>query len=211
MYRRLVPVWVLMVVGLTCASAYSRTDAGSALVRLGALATLAAPGWLSTSGDLGLVLSAFLVNLVPVGVGTLLAWVSAFNPARRPRTWELPLRWLGAAAMSVYTLAWLSGRVHAAAAASVLLAGQVGKPPLLVLLAAHAPQGVVEALGAGLVFTAPLFWLIRTPQVRSFARASFEAWAEIRRLAAPALALLVLGAIIEVFLVPATTAMILQP
>ncbi len=207
MYRRLVALWVVVYALLPVAVAYGWLGATPTLSRFVDLITPDGP---SATGTMTLILSVLIANLFPLAVGVALAWVSAFNPGRRTKAWEIPLRGLGALAFAAYAAGLLLSKAQAAAASSTLLAAQVGKPPWLVLTAAQAPHRVVEGAALGLVFTVPIFWAIRTPQVRSFVRSSFEAWAEARRLAIVAVLLVAVAAMIEVLVSPATTAMLFQ-
>lgn len=209
MYRRLVPLMVAAFVALSVATAYWPDRTSPVLARVTAYAYLGFPRSFHPGGDLALTIVTFLKNGVLVLAGVALVWAGSFHPTRR-----LPA-WLAAAKLSagpvhiLFAAAVIYQKALAAGQAAAVLAGQTGRSPGL-LLAVDALHGLLTVAGLALILTAPLFWLVRSVQVRSLRRSAFEAWLQARRLVVFAAILLLLGAIAETYVSPYMTAWLLQ-
>lgn len=205
MYRRLVPLPVVAFLSMAIWQAYGPAAAG---VGAGTAAVAAAQA--DTYEGASLALHLFLQNAWPLALGVGLAWAAAFHPARRPTGREAVLRLLAALTLGCLAAAVVYRKAVAAGSAAAILAAQVKRPPLLLILASQAPHGLLELTALALVLAAPLYWLVRTAQVFSLPRSTFEAWAEVRRLALPGVVLLAAAALVETYLTPITTAWFLR-
>lgn len=203
LYRKLVLGLLLAFTVLAGLIAYQLLPAGSALPTLPSLR-------FGTGSELGLALMLVLNNgLLLVIIGAL-TWVAAFHPIRRTPPALKALK-LAAAPVALGLAGLLLYRKAAAAgSAAAILAGQSGTDPGLALLVSQLPHRLPEAAALLMIMTAPIYWLIRSAQVSSPRRSSFEAWLEVRRLAVPSLVLLALAAIVEVYLTPISTALMLK-
>jgi hypothetical protein len=203
LYRRMV-LWLLAVFTVLAGLiAYRLLPDGSDLLSLPALR-------FGTGSELGLALMLVLNNLLPLVIIGGLTWVAAFHPVRKTPSTLKALKLAAAAGALGLAGLLLYRKASAAGSAAAILAGQSGTEPGLALLISQLPHRLPEAAGLLMILAAPIYWLIRSAQVSSPRRSSFEAWLEVKGLAAPSLVLLALAAIVEVYLTPISTAFMLK-
>jgi hypothetical protein len=148
---------------------------------------------------------AWLEQISPalaLAMGALLVWLAAFQPGRRYPPRVAGLKYASAAGAAALGWAVLLERGAWAGWQAAALATQVARPLPVLLAAAWLPRSLVEALALSAVAAAPLYWLVRTVQVRSLRRATFEGWLETRRLILPAALLLIAAAALDAWIGP---------
>lgn len=161
------------------------------------------PGRLAGLVGVGAPVSALVANIGLLLAGVLLIWLAAFRPGGRYPVWLATLKYLamlGTAGLAAVVLAYRGSWTGLTAA---VLATQARKPLIVLLAAAWLPQALPEAVGLSAVLAAPLYWLVRSIQVRSLQRATFESWAETRRLILPAALVLLAAAALGAWAAPA--------
>lgn len=196
MYRKLAG-WLVLLFWAGVAVEVAAGTAGSYLPRLPELPVGGA--------------ALFLVyDLVPLLAVAGLTWLAVFQPGRRYAWWTVGVK-TAAAALGCLLAAWaLLSKSVAAADGAMALAAQSKTGVWSLLIVSQLPHGLLKVAGLALIFAAPAYWLIRGAQVGSLSRATFESWVEVRRLAIPAVLLLITSAFIEAFVTPAVTALVLR-
>lgn len=213
MYRKLVWMPVLLFAALAVAMAYLAGGPWDLRDRLPIAAFYAkSVSWLPTNaaGDLRLAFTFFLTGLVPMLLGLGLTWFTAFHPGRRTVWWVAGLKYLAVLLVGAQLVIHIYHRAAGVATATHALALQVPKPLGILLIVGGLPHAMIEVAAISFILSAPLYWLLRGVRVASLQRATFEAWVEIKRLAIPALGLLALATVVQVWATPSVTVLLLR-
>lgn len=177
------------------------------------LALAVAEGWWSlylprlpwsggSQQGVGLLLSVLLREGALLAAGFGLALLSGVTPGARLISLRNLPSGLAAAGLSLLAGYAALATFGTAGEAARILALQTGHRPALVLLTVQAPHLLALGGAFSLIFSLPLYWLVRSLQRKDFGRALFEGAASTRRHWPAALVLLLLSAIAEVYFSP---------
>lgn len=151
---------------------------------------------------IGLLFSVLIREGALLAAGFGLALLSRVSPGSRVlHAKNLPAL-LAAASLAVLAVYASLASFGTAGEAARILARQTDHQPTLVLLVVHGPHLLALGAAFSLVFSLPLYWLLRSVQRRDLGRALFEGTATVRRRWAAALLMLLLSAITEVYFSP---------
>lgn len=213
MYRKLALTVLLLLVGLTAGIAFGYLPVSPALQTLQSGLFLSLPAWArpeNIGSGLGMAAVLLLGNLVPLVVVVSAVWLSVLHPGRRYGATAASCRYGMAIGAMGLALMILLQKADRAAVAVASLATQSAEPLVVIFAANQLPHLAFAWVAAALVLAAPFYTLVRTLQVGSMRRASFEARAELRRYLIVGGLLLALAALLEVYLTPTVTTWVLQ-
>lgn len=149
--------------------------------------------------------TAFISELILLGLFAGLLWLGGFNPGRKYPLWIAWPKYVALCAAACLTGLMLYRKAFLAGSGVYLLALQTNQGHAGIMLVSQAPHLVLQILAFSVVWAAPLFWLVRGLGVRSLPRATFESWVEVRRLLLPGVLLLAASAAVEGYLTPLLT------
>jgi hypothetical protein len=213
MYRRMALVVLLLLAGLTAGIALGYLPVSAPLQALRTGLFLSLPAWArpeNVGGGPGMAVILLLGNLAPLVVVVGAIWLSALHPGRRYSAAAASLRYGLAIGVVGLALVVLYMKADRAAGAIMALATQSARPPIVIFAANQLPHAAFAWMAVAMILAAPLYTLARTLQVGGMRRATFEAWAELRRHLLVAGLLLAVAALVEVYLTPAVTTWLLR-